>query len=263
MTSWLKKGKGQAHLEYASLWETMLTAYDWTIRHHEDENERSLVYPKVYIMSVLLPLLNSSSASKASNKSSSRSISIFQLCSIHSSIFRTPKPNSAKMQFSIIAALTFALSAVASPLNVERNETPGQSVQDKCGNTKTASCCDSLQQTVLNLIPVTVGVNCVALNRKILMFVIPSRLLIISSTVISVGPVAQQCGSNSVVACCNTQGTQVSSQMLIPPLNRSTDNFCRLALSTSAPSVRLSRHKHTSYSLPRSTPVFFLAGMSG
>ena len=67
---------------------------------------------------------------------------------------------------SILTVLSLSLLATASPLVVERSDTPAQSAQNQCANTATAQCCNQLTKTVVGLIPITLGIDCTSLNRK-------------------------------------------------------------------------------------------------
>ncbi|KAI4268977.1 MAG: hypothetical protein L6R38_007650 [Xanthoria sp. 2 TBL-2021] len=42
--------------------------------------------------------------------------------------------------------------------------TTGQDIQNQCSQNQTAKCCDSLQKSLFNLIPIQLGINCVSLN---------------------------------------------------------------------------------------------------
>jgi len=68
---------------------------------------------------------------------------------------------------SILTFLTFSLTATASPLLAQRNDTPAQAAQNQCGNTATAKCCNQTAKDVLGLIPIPLGIDCTALNGKL------------------------------------------------------------------------------------------------
>ncbi len=74
-------------------------------------------------------------------------------------IFRSPTPQ-AKMQFTIISVLSLAVMALALPAEMEKR-TDSQDAANKCSQTQTLKCCDSVN-TGINLIPI--GVNCVNIN---------------------------------------------------------------------------------------------------
>lgn len=67
---------------------------------------------------------------------------------------------------SIIAVLALSLTATASPLLVERNDTPAQAAQNQCGNTATAKCRNQVAKEVIGLVPIPLGLDCTALNGK-------------------------------------------------------------------------------------------------
>ncbi|KAI4231259.1 MAG: hypothetical protein L6R40_007792 [Gallowayella cf. fulva] len=98
------------------------------------------------------------------------------------------------MQFkNIIAFVSFAVMATALPTEnlVERTEpTPGQTLQNQCKAGQTAKCCNSVSKTLVGLIPLQLGLNCVDLD------------------LISVLPIGSQCSQSQKLACCNT-GTQM------------------------------------------------------
>ncbi len=68
---------------------------------------------------------------------------------------------------SILTFLTFSLTATASPLLTQRNDTPAQAAQNQCGNTATAKCCNQTAKEVLGLIPIPLGIDCTALNGNL------------------------------------------------------------------------------------------------
>lgn len=72
------------------------------------------------------------------------------------------------MQFgSVIALLSLAAAASASPANLEARTTPSQEVQQKCSAGFKASCCNTTTKNpLLALVNLVVGVDCVALNCK-------------------------------------------------------------------------------------------------
>lgn len=86
---------------------------------------------------------------------------------------------------TIIAVASLAATVAAAPSLVAR--TTGQQAGQQCGNNFKPKCCNSVQQSLLNLIPVQLGVNCVDID------------------VLSVLPITEQC--SQTVACC-TSGSQ-------------------------------------------------------
>ncbi|KAL8799205.1 MAG: hypothetical protein Q9182_006065 [Xanthomendoza sp. 2 TL-2023] len=93
------------------------------------------------------------------------------------------------MQFkNIITFVSLAVMATALPAeNLVERTTPAQDAQNKCTQTgATIKCCDSVQKTLLNLIAVPVGINCVNLD------------------VLSVLPLSKQCSSSQKLACCSS-----------------------------------------------------------
>ncbi len=68
---------------------------------------------------------------------------------------------------NILAVITFAVAVVANPVLEQRNQTPSQKASQKCGNNQKLECCDSVQkQTLGGLIPIQVGINCLAIDGK-------------------------------------------------------------------------------------------------
>lgn len=74
------------------------------------------------------------------------------------------------MQFSILAVAAFAAAAIASPIVEERTwGTPAQEASQKCGNNLKLECCNSVQKQLLGgLIPIQLGIECVAIDRECL-----------------------------------------------------------------------------------------------
>lgn len=73
------------------------------------------------------------------------------------------------MQFSILAVAAFAAAAIASPVVEERNykKTPAQKASQKCGNNQKLECCNSVEKQLLGgIIPIQVGIACVAIDRE-------------------------------------------------------------------------------------------------
>ncbi|KAI9800657.1 MAG: hypothetical protein M1825_003979 [Sarcosagium campestre] len=96
----------------------------------------------------------------------------------------TFKPPS-KMQFStIIATVTLALAASASPV-LEARTTPAQDAAQQCGNQQTLKCCNSVTQQLFNLIPINIGLGCTAID------------------VLNILPINQVCSTQ--VACCQSE----------------------------------------------------------
>lgn len=84
--------------------------------------------------------------------------------------FPIPKPQTKlnMLAQNILAIVAFATAAIAAPAVEERTEkTPAQKASQKCGNNTTLKCCDSVQKQMLGgLIPIQVGINCLAINRE-------------------------------------------------------------------------------------------------
>ncbi|KAL8664409.1 MAG: hypothetical protein Q9202_003099 [Teloschistes flavicans] len=77
--------------------------------------------------------------------------------------------------------------AVALPTeNLVERTTPGQTEQNMCKQGQKAKCCDSVTKTLVNLVPINLGLNCVDLD------------------LISVLPIGSQCSQSQQLACCNT-----------------------------------------------------------
>ncbi|KAL8709189.1 MAG: hypothetical protein Q9220_006069 [cf. Caloplaca sp. 1 TL-2023] len=95
------------------------------------------------------------------------------------------------MQFkNIVAFVSLAVMATALPAeNLVERTTPGQTLQNKCAQGQKAKCCNSVTKQVLDLIPVSVGLNCLDLD------------------LISVLPIGSQCSQSQQLACC-ASGTQ-------------------------------------------------------
>ena len=100
-------------------------------------------------------------------KSSSFQSSDFSQRSIEASItqvssFDNSLPESKfKMQFKNIvafASLVFVAAALPSPSLNERNDTPGQTIQNQCSEGQTASCCNQVLGAI--------GVDCKDLDRE-------------------------------------------------------------------------------------------------
>ena len=67
---------------------------------------------------------------------------------------------------TIFAISTIVLAVAASPMEVTKRTTPGQTVQQKCGNNLKASCCNSVFKDIFGLVNLNIGINCVNLDRK-------------------------------------------------------------------------------------------------
>ncbi|KAL8849245.1 MAG: hypothetical protein Q9221_005775 [Calogaya cf. arnoldii] len=91
------------------------------------------------------------------------------------------------MQFkNIITIASLAVMATALPTEdvVARTEPTGQDVQNQCQQNQTAKCCDSLQKSILNLIPIQLGLNCISLNLLV--------------------GIGGQCKQSQALACCSS-----------------------------------------------------------
>ncbi|KAL8653667.1 MAG: hypothetical protein Q9226_003755 [Calogaya cf. arnoldii] len=91
------------------------------------------------------------------------------------------------MQFkNIITIASLAIMATALPAeDIEaRTQKTGQDAQNKCSQNQTAKCCNSLQKSVVGLIPVLLGLNCVTLNL--------------------VQVLGGQCKQSQALACCSS-----------------------------------------------------------
>ncbi|KAI9792353.1 MAG: hypothetical protein M1835_007926 [Candelina submexicana] len=86
----------------------------------------------------------------------------------------------------IIAVLSFAMVAVASPLEARTKPKTGPEAAQACGNNFKPSCCNTTQKSGLlpALLDVVVGINCTPIN------------------VLSVLPITSQCNAQTV--CCQS-----------------------------------------------------------
>ena len=172
-------------------------------------SSRISVRPQIYIMELIFLISNPHHRHFKHLRSTFIS-STKTLHSFFDSRPNPPNPNpSAKMQFtSILTVLSIALAASATPINVERNETPGQQAQDKCGNNQTVKCCNT-KKGITGILPITVG-DCSNINSKA--GIGSSKIVAncILSIVLSVLPLSSQCSGTQVVACCPNSGTQVN-----------------------------------------------------
>ncbi|KAI4245152.1 MAG: hypothetical protein LQ352_006636, partial [Teloschistes flavicans] len=168
------------------------SADNWMTRWISHSGNKFLtVHQKMYIKVHLLPrhYISSNQQSAAS--------SIPQL-QADPSLFQTPqfiplssvqqKSPTINMQFkSIVAFVSLAAMAVALPAeNLLERTTPGQTEQNMCKQGQKAKCCDSVTKTLVGLVPINLGLNCVDLD------------------LISVLPIGSQCSQSQQLACCNT-----------------------------------------------------------
>ncbi|KAL9597633.1 MAG: hypothetical protein Q9219_005016 [cf. Caloplaca sp. 3 TL-2023] len=95
------------------------------------------------------------------------------------------------MQFkNIVAFVSLAVMATALPAeNLVERTTPGQEIQNQCSQGQKAKCCNSVTKQVFNLIPLSIGLNCVDLDLA------------------SILPIGSQCSQSQQLACCSS-GTQ-------------------------------------------------------
>ncbi len=80
-----------------------------------------------------------------------------------------PKPPTKINMLSqnIFAVVALATAAVATPVIVERTYTPAQQAAQSCGNNLTLSCCNNIEKQLLGgIIPIEVGIACVAIDRE-------------------------------------------------------------------------------------------------
>ncbi|KAL8688430.1 MAG: hypothetical protein Q9218_005659 [Villophora microphyllina] len=84
---------------------------------------------------------------------------------------------------SLVAFVSLAIAATALPAENMVKRTGGQEIQNQCSQGQTASCCNSATTSLINLIPVNLGLNCIDL------------------------PLSGQCNQNQQLACCSS-GTQ-------------------------------------------------------
>lgn len=76
------------------------------------------------------------------------------------------------MQFkNIVAFVSLAVMVSALPAENLVERTSGGSPQNKCRANQKVNCCDSFEQRLVNGVLVTVGINCLPLNRKSSMMV--------------------------------------------------------------------------------------------
>jgi len=140
----------------------MLITHEWRFRKRGFENT-----PEYYITALILPQISFPSALNLPNILQLPSKPIVPYTNLHLKPHLLAQFQLSTMQLqSIIAVLALSLTATASPLLVERNDTPAQAAQNQCGNTATAKCCNQVAKEVIGLVPIPLGLDCTALNGK-------------------------------------------------------------------------------------------------
>ncbi len=70
------------------------------------------------------------------------------------------------MYAKIFTVVSLAVAATAAPSLVARATKNEETQQQRCGNNQELKCCNSFQQSILNLVPIQLGINCVDLDRE-------------------------------------------------------------------------------------------------
>ncbi|KAI9720053.1 MAG: hypothetical protein M1812_003180 [Candelaria pacifica] len=96
----------------------------------------------------------------------------------------------------IIAVLSFAMVAVASPLEARTSSKTGPEAAQACGNDFKPTCCNTTSKGGLlgPLLNVVVGINCTPIN------------------VLSVLPISSQCNAQTV--CCQSGADSGNAALL-------------------------------------------------
>lgn len=66
---------------------------------------------------------------------------------------------------NIVVALAFAAAATATPME---KRTSGKEAQQQCGNNFKPECCNSIVTQIFNLIPISVGQGCTAIDGELI-----------------------------------------------------------------------------------------------
>lgn len=132
--------------------------------------------PDVYIRVLLDHFRRPTSTAFQTN--SSKTIQITQPLSYPTQTYflpsGLPQAQTAKVNMqikSILAFITLAVAATAAPSALEKRQQTcprsGADATQRCGNNLRVQCCNSVtQQRLFNIIPISVGLNCVDLSGE-------------------------------------------------------------------------------------------------